>query len=141
MLLLLEHSITFKVTWRNVEVDFTEIEKILIWKEIQQKRKYVNLIQHGDGVKITTNEILPPRYFLKLQKILGDQIPARFLDWRKFNFQCFLKILFKNYVLLPSYCYFVKCFWNGLFCSNICLLLRFCDVFRFTQICWFAFLF
>ena len=52
MLLLLEHLITFKVTWRNVEVDFTEIEKILIWKEIQQKRKYVNLIQHGDGVKL-----------------------------------------------------------------------------------------
>lgn len=39
MLLLLEILIIFKVTWRNVEVDFTEIEKISMWKEIQQKRK------------------------------------------------------------------------------------------------------
>ena len=39
MLLLLEILITFNITWRNAEVDFTKIEKISIWKEIRQKRK------------------------------------------------------------------------------------------------------
>ena len=77
------------------------------------------------------------KYFLKLRKKCAGR--SLLFEWKKIIFGCFLKISLQNHVPLPSYSYFIKCFWDGFLCSNICILLRFCDVFMFTQICWFVY--
>ena len=77
------------------------------------------------------------KYFLKLRKKCAGR--SLLFEWKKIIFGCFLKISLQNHVPLPSYSYFIKCFWDGFLCSNLCILLRFCDVFMFTQICWFVY--